>query len=266
MRERTLSADLNGRVAIVTGAGRGIGRGIAVMLAQCGADVAVVDLNGENAESVAEEVRSLGRHAIARAVDVSRQPDLNEVVQSIANKLGRLDIAVNNAGIVEVRRFLDVTEDHWDRVFAVNTKGTLFGIQAAARLMIEFGIEGRIVNIASVAGKGGRPLLAAYAASKAAIINLTQSAAYSLAEYKITVNCICPGVVGTDMGRKALSEMEAITGAGGVSGEQSRVPSAPLGPEATPQDVAGMVMYLVSSSASYITAQAMNVDGGRCTH
>jgi NAD(P)-dependent dehydrogenase (short-subunit alcohol dehydrogenase family) len=180
--------------------------------------------------------------------------------------MGRLDIMVNNAGIVEVSPFLEVTEDHWDRIFAVNTKGTLFGIQAAARVMIDFAIEGRIVNIASVAGKGGRPLLAAYAASKAAVINLTQSAAYALAQYRITVNSICPGVVGTDMGRKALSEMSAITTGTGIPGEQSRVPAAPLGPEASPADVAGMVAYLVSTEAAYITAQAFNVDGGRCTH
>jgi NAD(P)-dependent dehydrogenase (short-subunit alcohol dehydrogenase family) len=173
---------------------------------------------------------------------------------------------VNNAGVVEVVPFLSITESHWDRIFAVNTKGTLFGTQTAAQVMIESGIAGRIINIASVAGKGGRPLLAAYSASKAAVINLTQAAAYALAQHKITVNCICPGVVGTDMGRKALAEMTALVGGSGISEEQSRVPSAPLGPEASPEDVANVVAFLASEQAGYITGQAFNVDGGRCTH
>lgn len=256
--------ELAGRVAIVTGAGQGIGRAIALELARLGADVGVADLNSAAVESVAEEVRVLGRRGIARTVDVSKKQQVEELVGGINDELGGLDIMVNNAGIISVERFLDLTEEHWDRAFAVNTKGALFGVQAAGRLMVDAGTKGRIVNMSSVAGKNGRPLLAAYSASKAAIINLTQSAAQALAPHQITVNCICPGVVDAPMGESALSQMNKLAADGKVAQAQSDVPPAPLGPTASPEDVARMVAYLAGTGGEYITAQSINVDGGRC--
>ena len=257
---------LAGRVAIVTGAGRGVGRGIALELARNGADVVVADLNPDTARAAAEEVKTLDRDAIPLPVDVTVQSQVEAMAAQAVTDFGRLDIMINNAGVGHVKPFLEITEDEWDKVFAVNLKGMLFGMQAAAKAMINQERCGRIVNISSVAGKSGRPVLAAYAASKSAIINLTQSAAMALAPYKITVNAICPGVVDTHMGRSVIAKMQAYVDEGKIPEELIRIPEAPLGPRAEPEDIARMAAFLVSDDADYITGQSINVDGGRCTH
>ena len=257
---------LAGRVAIVTGAGRGVGRGIALELARNGANVVVADLNLDTAEAVADEVNALERDARPLLVDVTVQSQMEAMVARAVTDLGRLDIMVNNAGVGHVKPFLDITEDEWDMVFAVNLKGMLFGMQAAAKAMIYQERCGRIVNISSVAGKSGRPVLASYAASKAAVINLTQSAAMALAPHKITVNAICPGVVDTHMGKSVIAKMQAYVDEGKIPEELIRIPEAPLGPRAEPEDIAKMAAFLASDDADYITGQSINVDGGRCTH
>ena len=257
---------LAGRVAIVTGAGRGVGRGIAIELARNGANVVVADLNLDTAEAVADEVNALERDARPLLVDVTVQSQMEAMVARAVTDLGRLDIMVNNAGVGHVKPFLDITEDEWDMVFAVNLKGMLFGMQAAAKAMIYQERCGRIVNISSVAGKSGRPVLASYAASKAAVINLTQSAAMALAPHKITVNAICPGVVDTHMGKSVIAKMQAYVDEGKIPEELIRIPEAPLGPRAEPEDIAKMAAFLASDDADYITGQSINVDGGRCTH
>ena len=257
---------LAGRVAIVTGAGRGVGRGIAIELARNGANVVVADLNLDTAEAVADEVNALERDARPLLVDVTVQSQMEAMVARAVTDLGRLDIMVNNAGVGHVKPFLEITEDEWDMVFAVNLKGMLFGMQAAAKAMIYQERCGRIVNISSVAGKSGRPLLASYAASKAAVINLTQSAAMALAPHKITVNAICPGVVDTHMGKSVIAKMQAYVDEGKIPEELIRIPEAPLGPRAEPEDIAKMAAFLASDDADYITGQSINVDGGRCTH
>ncbi len=257
---------LAGRVAIVTGAGRGVGRGIAIELARNGANVVVADLNLDTAEAVADEVNALERDARPLLVDVTVQSQMEAMVARAVTDLGRLDIMVNNAGVGHVKPFLEITEDEWDMVFAVNLKGMLFGMQAAAKAMIYQERCGRIVNISSVAGKSGRPVLASYAASKAAVINLTQSAAMALAPHKITVNAICPGVVDTHMGKSVIAKMQAYVDEGKIPEELIRIPEAPLGPRAEPEDIAKMAAFLASDDADYITGQSINVDGGRCTH
>ena len=257
---------LAGRVAIVTGAGRGVGRGIAIELARNGANVVVADLNLDTAEAVADEVNALERDARPLLVDVTVQSQMEAMVARTVTDLGRLDIMVNNAGVGHVKPFLEITEDEWDMVFAVNLKGMLFGMQAAAKAMIYQERCGRIVNISSVAGKSGRPVLASYAASKAAVINLTQSAAMALAPHKITVNAICPGVVDTHMGKSVIAKMQAYVDEGKIPEELIRIPEAPLGPRAEPEDIAKMAAFLASDDADYITGQSINVDGGRCTH
>jgi acetoin reductase-like protein len=257
---------LAGRVAIVTGAGRGVGRGIALELALNGANVVVADLNLDTAEAVADEVNALERDARPLLVDVTVQSQMCAMVAKAVTELGRLDIMVNNAGVGHVKPFLEITEDEWDKVFAVNLKGMLFGMQAAAKAMINQERCGRIVNISSVAGKSGRPVLASYAASKAAVINLTQSAAMALAPHKITVNAICPCVVDTHMGKSVIAQMQAYVDEGKIPEELIRIPEAPLGPRAEPEDIAKMAAFLASDDADYITGQSINVDGGRCTH
>jgi acetoin reductase-like protein len=257
---------LAGRVAIVTGAGRGVGRGIALELALNGANVVVADLNLDTAEAVADEIDSLERNALPLLVDVTVQSQMCAMVAKAVTELGRLDIMVNNAGVGHVKPFLEITEDEWDKVFAVNLKGMLFGMQAAAKAMINQERCGRIVNISSVAGKSGRPVLASYAASKAAVINLTQSAAMALAPHKITVNAICPCVVDTHMGKSVIAQMQAYVDEGKIPEELIRIPEAPLGPRAEPEDIAKMAAFLASDDADYITGQSINVDGGRCTH
>jgi acetoin reductase-like protein len=257
---------LAGRVAIVTGAGRGVGRGIALELALNGANVVVADLNLDTAEAVADEIDSLERNALPLLVDVTVQSQMEAMVAKAVTELGRLDIMVNNAGVGHVKPFLEITEDEWDKVFAVNLKGMLFGMQAAAKAMINQERCGRIVNISSVAGKSGRPVLASYAASKAAVINLTQSAAMALAPHNITVNAICPGVVDTHMGKSVIAQMQAYVDEGKIPEELIRIPEAPLGPRAEPEDIAKMAAFLASDDADYITGQSINVDGGRCTH
>ena len=257
---------LAGRAAIVTGAGRGVGRGIALELARNGANVVVADRNLDTARAVADEIETLGADALPLLVDVTVKSQMEAMAVKAAADFGRLDIMVNNAGVGHVKPFLEITEDEWDGVFAVNLKGMLFGMQATAKAMINQGRCGRIVNISSVAGKSGRPVLAAYAASKSAIINLTQSAAMALAPHEITVNAICPGVVDTHMGKSVLAKMQAYVDEGKIPEELIQIPAAPLGPRAEPEDIARMAAFLVSDDAAYITGQSINVDGGRCTH
>lgn len=257
---------LAGRVAIVTGAGRGVGRGIALELVRNGAKVVVADQNLDTAKAVADEINALERNALPLLVDVTVQSQMEAIVAQAVSDVGRLDIMVNNAGVGHVKPFLEITEAEWDKVFAVNLKGMLFGMQTAAKAMIKQERHGRIVNISSVAGKSGRPVLAAYAASKSAVINLTQSAAMALAPHKITVNAICPGVVDTHMGKSVIAKMKAYVDEGKIPEELIRIPEAPLGPRADPEDIAKMVAFLASDDADYITGQSINIDGGRCMH
>jgi len=258
---------LDGKVALVTGGARGIGRAIALRYAREGANVALADQNLEGARSVAAEVEALGREAVALRVDVREISQIRAMVGHAASAFGRIDVLANNAGVVGVERLLEVTEEHWDLVLDVNAKGVFFVLQAVARQMKDQapgpdGLRGRIINTASIAAKpGGRPMFAPYAASKAAVWSLTQSAAIALAP-DVTVNCVCPGIVDTAMWAQIDAEWNELEGFPEGEAWKRRVAAIPLGRPEVPDDVAGMFAFLAGPDAVYITGQPFTIDGG----
>jgi meso-butanediol dehydrogenase/(S,S)-butanediol dehydrogenase/diacetyl reductase len=260
-------ATLNGCVALVTGAGRGIGRAIALRYARQGAAVAVVDLAEESARAVAAEIRAAGGTAEAFGADLREPEQSTAMVARATGRFGRLDVLVNNAGVVRVRPLLEVTPEDWDFVNDINARGLFFALQAGARQMLQQAPagagrpRGKIINIASIGGRGGRPMFAAYAASKAAAISITQSAALGLAP-QVTVNAICPGVVDTEMWRQIDREWTQADQRPQGSAWQDRIRGIPLGRPETPDDLAGMAVFLASADSDYITGQSYHVDGG----
>lgn len=253
---------LHGKVALVTGGGRGIGRGIALQLARAGADVAVVDIRQELAEEAAAEVRALGRRALAVAADVTSWADCQAMVATTVTGLGSLDIAVNNAGVLSVATVDALTEEDFDRVMAVNVKGVFLSCKAELPELRRHG-WGRIVNISSTAGKNGFPGLSHYCASKFAVIGFTNSLAKEVAREDITVNAICPGVVGTEMWHGAGGLVPALRREGETdeqTWERNTTSFVPQGVPQTPEDMGDLVVFLCA--ADHVTGQAWNVDGG----
>jgi meso-butanediol dehydrogenase/(S,S)-butanediol dehydrogenase/diacetyl reductase len=248
--------------AIVTGGGRGIGRGIALRLASDGHAVAVVDVNKAGAEAVAAEIAEAGGTSTALACDVTDRAAVFTMVDQVAGELGSVDVMVNNAGIAQVKTLLEVTPEDLEAIFAVNVYGVLYGLQAAAERMIEQGTGGKIINASSIAGHSGFDFLGHYSATKFAVRALTQAAAKELAKHRITVNAYCPGIVGTDMWDLIDERMSAYNGkAKGETLEQYSQLIA-LGRVQTPEDVAGFVSYLAGRDADYMTGQAVMIDGG----
>jgi acetoin reductase-like protein len=257
--------DLDGKVAVVTGAGRGIGRGIALRLAAEGATVLVTDIDEENAVAVAEEIAAQGGQAAALRVDVTSRADAQKMVREAVDRFGRLDILVNNAGIGAIGPLIDADEETWKRVMDVNAKGVFLCSQAAARQMISQGEGGRIITNASVAGKrapGKDMPLGIYAASKHAVVGLTKQLGLELSSYQILVNCVCPGIVDTPMWDQIDREIANLRGMPVGSVKAEAVAGVPLGRIQQPEDVANVVAFLASSDAGYITAQTFNVSGG----
>ena len=258
--------DLDGQMAIVTGAGRGIGRAIARRLGREGVAVAVTDIDEANAAKVAEEVRAQDGQAIAMKVDVTRKADAERMVRETVAQFGRLDILVTNAGIIAVVPLIDTDEATWDALMNVNAKGVLLCAQAAARQMIAQGDGGRIIVIASGAGKravGADRPFGAYVASKHAAVGLTKQLAVELASHEILVNCVCPGVIDTAMWDLLDREIAQRLGAPPGSIKAEEVASIPVRRIGKPEDVANMVVFLASPDATFITSQAFNVCGGR---
>jgi len=253
---------LEGKVAIVTGGAQGIGRAICLRFATEGAHVVVADLKLDGAQAVAEEIHAAGGRSIAVAVDVRNQQQVERMVEAAVMSFGGLDILVNNAGVGKIIPFLETTEADWDFIFDVNCKGLLWCSQAAARRMIEQGRGGKIINLASQAGRRGEALVLAYCASKACVISMTQSMALALAPYKINVNAIAPGIVDTPFWDEVDRQFAQLLG--WEVGEPKRRFTAqiPLGRIEQPEDVAGAAVFLASSDADYITQQCLNVDGG----
>lgn len=246
--------DLTGSVAVITGAGSGLGKAIAKALAQHGADVAVTELPGKTAlaEETVGELLALGRRAQAIPLDVTDLGSIDALVPAVVGSLGRLDILVNNAGLNIQRQALEVTEEDWDRVLDVNLKGLFFCSQAAGRHMVEHG-GGRIVNIASQMGLVGYWRRAAYCSSKAGVVNLTRVLAIEWAKYGINVNAIAPTFVLTPLTAPMFEDADF---------KADVIARIPLGRLADPDDVANAAVYLASPAAKMVTGQTLAVDGG----
>jgi len=253
---------LEGRVALVTGGGRGIGRGIALRLARDGADVAGVDMRADEAAAVAAEVIDIGCKATTFIADVSDREQVFAAVDHAAEALGGFDIMVNNAGIALVGPIADVTPQEAERVWSINVNGVLWGIQAAVAKFKQLGCKGKVINASSIAGHDGFAMLGVYSASKFAVRALTQAAAKEHAVDGITVNAYCPGVVGTDMWVEIDKRFAELTGAAEGETYDKFVGGIALGRAETPDDVAGFVSYLAGPDADYMTGQSGLIDGG----
>ncbi|WP_242456146.1 acetoin reductase [Mycolicibacterium sp. P1-18] len=257
-----MSGVLDGKVALVTGGGRGIGRGIALRLARDGADVALVDLGPDGISAVAEEITELGGTATTFVADVSDRDQVFAAVDHAATTLGGFDVMVNNAGIALVAPLLDTRPEDVAKIWAVNVDGVLWGIQAAVTKFKELGRRGKVINASSIAGHDGFAMLGVYSATKFAVRALTQAAAKEHAADGITVNAYCPGVVGTDMWVEIDKRFAELTGAAEGETYDKYVGGIALGRAETPDDVAGFVSYLAGPDADYMTGQAGLIDGG----
>ncbi len=265
---------LTGKVAIVTGAGQGIGKGVALRLAREGADIVVAEYNPETAAAAAGEIEALGRRALAYPIDIADVGAARRMVDEVVTGLGRIDILVNNAGRMQTRPMMELTEEDWDWVVDVNQRGLFFCLQAvAAQLIRQIPDEvrasgraersyGKIINFSSVAGRSGRPLATHYAAAKTAVLSITKSAALALAPYNINVNAVCPGLVPTPMWAEIDATHARLKGMPPGDWIRQSIEGIPLKRAATPEDLAGAVAFLAGPDSDYITGQALNVDGG----
>ena len=272
---------LDGKVAIVTGAARrrGIGRAIALRLAAEGADVAVTAVRRAadslpeherqagwtGVESVAEEIRALGRRALALDVDVTKAGQVRSMVQQTIAQLGRIDVLVNNAGLALVagkKSLWEVDDDEWRREIDVNLNGVYHCCQAVAKVFVERGEGGKIVNISSLAGRVAQPQYGGYTPAKFGVIGLTQMLALELAPYRVNVNAVCPGSTDTDMMDGTFRRTGERMGIPFEMVKQGVKGFIPLGRQGAPAEIAAVVAYLCSPVADYITGQAINVDGG----
>ncbi|MCF6101737.1 L-iditol 2-dehydrogenase [Mesorhizobium muleiense] len=251
---------LEGKSALITGSARGIGRAFAEAYVREGATVAIGDINLEAAEKTASEI---GGKAYAVKLDVTDLASIEAAVKAVETRAGGLDILVNNAALFDLAPIVEISKASYDRLFSVNVAGMLFMLQAAARSMIAAGRGGKIINMASQAGRRGEALVAVYCASKAAVISLTQSAGLDLIKHRINVNAIAPGVVDGEH----WDHVDALFARyeNRPKGEKKRLvgEAVPYGRMGTAQDLTGMAVFLASDDAEYIVAQTYNVDGGQ---
>src|SRR5262245_39533970 len=253
---------LENYVAIVTGAGNGIGRATSLSLAQAGARVVAVDIDGAAVKATADAVSSFGHRSLALEADVGDLASIDQMVRRAVGEFGQIDILVNNAGVTRRAYIMDLTEADWDRIMRVNGKGVFFCLQRVAREMIPRR-SGAIVNIASIAGKGyAGTSNAIYAASKGAVISLTRIAALQLARHNINVNAVCPGTTITALSEANLGTRAREEGLTVEEMARRRNAAIPLGRPNEPEDIAAMAVFLASPAARNITGQSFNVDGG----
>jgi len=250
---------LQGKTAVVTGGARGIGRAIVARFVAEGVRVAIADLANPSEDEIATQY---GDKAVGVELDVTSRGSIDRMVAAVASRWGGIDILVNNAAIFDMAPIIEVTEASYDKVFAINVKGMFFTLQAVAQHMIARGAGGKIINMASQAGRRGEALVSIYCASKAAVISLTQSAGLDLIKHKINVNGISPGVVDTPM----WDDVDALFAKyeHRKPGEKKRLvgEAVPFGRMGTPEDHVGAAVFLASADADYVVAQTLNVDGG----
>lgn len=251
---------LEGKSALITGAAQGIGRGFAQAYVREGATVAIADINLEAAEAAAAEI---GQGAYAVQLDVSQQDSIDAAVAAVVARAGKLDILINNAALFDAAETVDITRASYDRLYAVNVAGTLFTMQAAAKQMIKQGHGGKIINMASQAGRRGESLVAVYCSTKAAVISLTQSAGLNLIKHGINVNAIAPGVVDGAHWKHVDAMFAKLEGKAPGQKKAEVEAGVPAGRFATPDDLTGMAIFLASSESDYILSQCYNVDGGQ---
>ena len=247
--------DLTGKVAVVTGARQGIGRGIALKLAEAGADITVSDISLEDCQKVVDEIKSQERKGLAVKCDVTQKSEVEEMVAQTVKELGKVDILVNNAGIYAPKPFLELTEEEWDRTVDIDLKGQFLCAQAAAKEMAK-NKWGRIINIASIAsGQVGAGVLASahYCAAKGGVTGMTEALALELAPMGIRVNAVGPGAIDTPMTKGAFVDEQV---------KKSFLARVPVGRIGQPEDIAGMVVYLASDEADYVNGATIFIDGG----
>jgi 3-hydroxybutyrate dehydrogenase len=253
--------DLNGRVALVTGAGRGIGRAVALALAGAGADVAVSARTQSQVDEVAAEIRATGRRSIAIPCDVRHRDEVELMVNRVGHDLGPPLILVNNAGIARSAKVTETTDEVWNEILATNVTGAFFCTRAVLPLML-LAHWGRLINMASVASRAGAPYIAAYTASKHAVLGLTRAVAAEVAKQGITVNAICPGYVDTDMTTNNVTNISARTGRPPEAIRTFMERTSPQGRLMTVEEVAATALFLCSEEARGINGQGIVIDGG----
>lgn len=253
-------ARLAGKSALITGAARGIGRGFAQAYLAEGAQVAIADVDFAAAKNTAE---ALGPGAYAIEMDVTQQDSIDKAIEAVVRQTGKLDILINNAAVFDAAETVDITRKSYERLYAINVAGTLFTMQAAARQMIAQGHGGKIINMASQAGRRGESLVLVYCSTKAAVISMTQSAGLNLIKHGINVNAIAPGVVDGEHWEHVDSMFAKLEGKPLGQKKAEVAAGVPAGRFAVPEDLAGMAVFLASSDADYIVSQTYNVDGGQ---
>ena len=265
---------LSGKTAIVTGSGQGIGKAVALRLAREGANCVVADIMASKAQEVAEQISAAGRRAIAHRIDMANVAEIQPMVDRTLGEFGRVDILVNVAGVAQTKPFLEMTPDDWDRIIDTNLRGTTFCIQAVGAQMIKQVPDqvkqaqkadrsyGKIVNFSSISGRRGRAMQVAYAASKAGIISVTQSAALAFKAYNINVNAVSPSVVRTPMWEQLDEDYARVFGTAPGRIMDDFIARIPLGRAGSTEDMASAVAFLCSGDSDYITGQTLNVDGG----
>ncbi|MFZ3582387.1 L-iditol 2-dehydrogenase [Loktanella sp. DJP18] len=251
---------LAGKSALITGSARGIGRGFAERYIAEGATVAIADINMAAAEQTAAEI---GNNAYAVHLDVTDQASIDAAIASVVDKSGKIDILINNAALFDASETVDITRASYDKLYAVNVAGTLFTMQAAAKRMIAQGHGGKIINMASQAGRRGESLVLVYCSTKAAVISMTQSAGLNLIRHGINVNAIAPGVVDGEHWEHVDSMFARLEGKPQGQKKAEVAAGVPAGRFAVPADLTGMAVFLASSEADYIVSQTYNVDGGQ---
>ena len=253
------------KVAIVTGGNKGVGRAISLNLAEEGADVVIAARDMQAANEVADQIKQKGRRSFLVKTDVAQNDQVENMVQKVIDEFGKIDVLVNNAGILFMTPAIDITEKEWDEIMQVNAKGVFLCCRSVARHMIKQK-QGRIINISSVAGKRGSPLMAHYCASKFAVLGLTMTLALELAPYHINVNAVCPGDIDTNMLRQEWEWFGKIKNMSPQQVKETKLAGIPFHRAGKPEEIARLVTFLASPDADYITGQALNVDGGMENH